>query len=127
MSRMTRSTALRIAAVLSLVVALIGLVTYDLPNLALGAAGSTSPFPLVLGSAASDVLALVAAYGAWRGQKWGAVLLILINLFWLVQAVDGLLFDPSTFGLVFAGVMLVHHLVVIALCLWRERVPAAAE
>jgi hypothetical protein len=65
MSSTTRSTALRIAAVLSLVVALIGLVTYD--------------------------------------------------------------FDPSAFGLVFAGVMLVHHVVVIALRLWRERVPAAAE
>lgn len=126
MGTITRSTALRIAAVLSLAVAVIGIVFYDLPNLTLGAAASESPFPLVLGSSASDVLALVAAYGAWRGQKWGAVLLILVNGFWVVQAVAGLLFDASAGETLFAAVMLVHHVVVIVLCLWRERVTVTA-
>ncbi|MBC8092865.1 MAG: hypothetical protein H7Y15_13190 [Pseudonocardia sp.] len=126
MRTITRSTALRIAAVLSVLVAVIGIVFYDLPNLQLGAAASESPFPLVLGSFTTDILALVAAYGAWRGQKWGAVLLILVNCFWIVQAIDGLLFDQTGGDTVFAAVMLVHHVVVISLCLWRERVPAAA-
>jgi hypothetical protein len=126
MTVMTRSTALKVAAALSVLVALIGVALFDLPNLVLGAAGSEAPFALVLGSFTSDVLALVAAYGAWRGQKWGAVLLIVVNAFWIVQAVTSLLFDSTAAELIFASAMLVHHVVVISLCLWRERVVSAA-
>ncbi|MBU2665224.1 hypothetical protein KOI35_17105 [Actinoplanes bogorensis] len=122
---MTRSTALRIAAALSVLVAIIGVVAYDLPGLIAGADGSHGPFALVLGSFTSDVLALVAAYGAWRQQKWGVVLLIAVNAFWIVQAVTSLLFDEGGPALAFASVMLVHHIVVISLCLWRERVVSA--
>lgn len=126
MSAMTRSTALKAAAVLSVLVALIGIGLFDLPNLVLGAQDSEDPFALVLGSFTSDVLALVAAYGAWRSQKWGAVLLIAVNAFWIVQAIASLLFDSTGAELAFASVMLVHHIVVITLCLWRERVVSAA-
>lgn len=123
--KLTRATALKIAAVLSLFVGLIGIVGYDLPNLMLGAAASEDPYWLVIGSFVTDILAFVAAYGAWRGQKWGAVLLILINAFWLIQAIATLLFGTTTFDFVFSSVMLIHHSIVIALCLWRERVGAA--
>ncbi|GAA2374606.1 hypothetical protein Cme02nite_03790 [Catellatospora methionotrophica] len=125
MATMTRSTALKIAATLSVVVAIIGIAMFDLPNLTLGAQHSRDPFAIVLGSFASDILALVAAYGAWRTQKWGAVLLVGVNMFWLVQAIGSLLLDTSLGETVFASVMLVHHLVVITLCLWRERVASA--
>jgi hypothetical protein len=125
MAVMTRSTALKVAAVLSVLVALIGIALFDLPNLMLGAQESRDPFALVLGSFTSDVLALVAAYGAWRAQKWGAVLLIVVNAFWIVQAIGSLLFDSTASEMVFASVMLVHHVVVISLCLWRERVVSA--
>ena len=125
MSIMARTTALKIAAVLSVLVAVIGITVFDLPNLVLGADGSKDPFALVLGSFTSDILALVAAYGAWRTQKWGAVLLIVVNAFWIVQAVGSLLFDSTGSELAFASVMLVHHVVVITLCLWRERVVSA--
>jgi hypothetical protein len=125
MVTMTRSTALKTAAVLSVLVALIGIGLYDLPNLVLGARDSDGPFALVLGSFTSDVLALVAAYGTWRSQKWGAVLLIAVNAFWIVQAITSLLFDSTGAELAFAAVMLVDHVVVITLCLWRERVVSA--
>jgi uncharacterized membrane protein (DUF2068 family) len=124
--QISRSTALKIAAVLSVLVALIGIGLFDLPNLVLGAEKSEAPFALVLGSFTSDVLALIAAYGAWRGQKWGAVLLIVVNAFWVLQAVTSLLFDSTATELTFAAVMLVHHAVVITLCLWRERVVSVA-
>ena len=126
MTGMTRSTALKVAAVLSVLVALIGIGLFDLPNLVLGAEDSQDPFAIVVGSFASDILALVAAYGAWRNQKWGAVLLIAVNAFWVVQAVGSLLFDSTAGEFAFASVMLVHHVVVISLCLWRERVVRAA-
>lgn len=125
MTVMTRSTALKVAAVLSVLVALIGITVFDLPNLRLGAQGSAAPFALVLGSFTSDVLALVAAYGAWRAQKWGAVLLIAVNAFWIIQAIGSLLFDSTTGEMIFASLMLVHHVTVISLCLWRERVVSA--
>jgi len=118
---LTRPTALKIAAILSVIVGVIGIVTYDIPNLMLGAAASTSPYWLVIGSFVTDILVFVAAYGAWRSQKWGAVLLILINSYWMLQAITGLLFGITTFDFVFASVMLVHHIIVIILCLWRER------
>ena len=126
MTVMTRATALKIAAVLSVLVALIGIVLFDLPNLILGARDSAGPFALVLGSFTSDVIALVAAYGAWRAQKWGAVLLLAVNSFWIVQAIGSLLFDSTTTEMIFASVMLVHHITVITLCLWRERVLSPA-
>ncbi|BCB76736.1 hypothetical protein GCM10022251_49980 [Phytohabitans flavus] len=126
MGIMSRSTALKIAAVLAVLVAIIGIALYDLPNLVLGADESESPFGLVIGSFTSDVLALVAAYGAWRAQKWGAVLLIVVNAFWIVQAITSLLVDTAAVEMVFSSVMLVHHIVVITLCLWRERVVSAA-
>lgn len=126
MAAMTRSTALKIAAVLSVLVALLGIGLFDLPNLVLGANDSEAPFAIVIGSFASDVLALVAAYGAWRGQKWGAVLLIVVNAFWIVQAISTLLFESAAGDVVLSTVMLVHHIAVIGLCLWRERVISAA-
>ncbi len=124
MSQLSRPTAFKIAAVLSLIVGLIGIFGYDLPNLMLGAAASEDPYWLVIGSFISDILVFVGAYGAWRGKKWGAVLLILINAYWLVQAISTLLIGSTTFDLVFSSVMLIHHVVVIALCLWREPVTA---
>ncbi len=126
MAAMTRSTALKIAAVLSVLVAVLGIALFDLPNLVLGARDSDAPFAIVIGSFASDVLALVAAYGAWRGQKWGAVLLIVVNAFWIVQAISALLFESAVGDMVLSSVMLVHHVAVIGLCLWRERVVSAA-
>ncbi len=122
MNQLKRSTALKIAAVISLGVATIGIVFYDLPNLMLGAAASLDPFPLVLGSFATDILAFVAAYGAWRNQRWGAILLLLITAFWVIQALLTLLFSTSTIDTVFSTVMMAVHILAIVLCLWREPV-----
>lgn len=124
MNQMSRLTAFKIAAILSLIVALIGIFGYDLPNLMLGAAASEDPYWLVIGSFVSDILVFAGAYGAWRGKKWGAVLLILINAYWLIQATSTLFMGSTTFDFVFSSVMLIHHVVVIALCLWREPVTA---
>jgi len=117
---LTRPTALRIAAVLAVAVSLFAIITYDIPTLVQGAAQTDGPYWLVLGSFATDVLALVGAYGAWRGQKWGAVLLIAVQAFWIVQAISGLLFEGGVGVVIFSSVMLVHHITVIILCLWRE-------
>lgn len=123
-----RSRRLRwtVAAALSVVVAIVGLVVYDIPSLVQGAAASAGPYWLVLGSFASDVVAFVAAYGAVRGQRWGVVLLLVVNAYWFLQAITGLLAASDAGATAFSAVMLVVHLVTVWLCLARERTPAAA-
>lgn len=124
----TRSRRLRwnIAAALSVAVAIVGLVVYDVPSLVQGAAASTDPYWLVLGSFASDVVAFIAAFGAIRGQRWGVVLLLVVNAFWFLQAITGLLAAADVGETVFSGVMLLVHLVTVWLCLARSRTPATA-
>lgn len=122
MTTLPRAAALKIATGISLVVAVHEIFFHDLPGLIGGAEAFPLPYWIILGSFTSDILALAAAYGAWRGQKWGTILLICVNLFWLIQASGGLLIANGPFDLAFAGVLLVLHLITIVLCLWREPV-----
>lgn len=111
MSVPTRPTRLKIAAVLSVLVAVTGLVLYDLPNLPEGPVGVADPYALVVVSFASDVLAFVAAFGTWRRERWGIVLCLVVNLYWVVQAVTTVV-NPSQSGdTAFALVMLAIHAV----------------
>lgn len=93
MAGWTRTARLRTAAVVSVVAASVSIGAFDLRALAEGSGASTDPFALVIGSFATDVLALVAGYGAFRRQRWGVTLLIVVLSFWAVQAsvevVDG--------------------------------------
>lgn len=125
MKRFGPSRLWRVAAVISIVVALVGLVAYDVPSLVDGADASRDPYWIVLGSFASDVLALVAAYGAWRRQVWGVVLLLVVNVFWTLQAVTTLLDPKDGADVVIALVMMALHVIVVWSCLAsRQRVGA---
>lgn len=126
MNGSSRTRLWQLAAGISVLVALVGLVGYDVPTLLDGADASRDPYWIVLGSFASDVVALVAAYGAWRRQLWGAVLLIVVNVFWMIQAV-GTLFDPAGGAdVAFALVMGVLHLFALW-CLLRHDARGPAE
>jgi peptidoglycan/LPS O-acetylase OafA/YrhL len=123
----------RIAASISVVVALLAIAFYDIPSLVEGADASRDPYWLVLGSFATDIVALVAAYGAWRRQVWGVVLLLVVNVFWTLQAVGTLLDPEHGADVVVALVMLALHAIVVWCCL-RTRsdlhpddAPVAAE
>lgn len=117
MRRFGRTWCWRAAAVLSAMVAVLGITIYDVPGLIDGASASEDPYWLLLGSFASDVIALVAAYGAWRRQVWGVVLLIGVNLYWVLQSITTL-FDPVDDGdVAFSLVMLGVHLVTLWCCL----------
>lgn len=116
----------RVAAAVSTLVALLGLTLYDVPGLVDGASASPDPYWVVLGSFASDVVALVAAYGAWRRQIWGVVLLIVVNLFWVVQSITTL-FDPKDDAdVVIALVLLALHALVVWCCLRPSRTETGA-
>lgn len=126
MKKLGPSRLWRVAAVISIVVALVGLVAYDVPSLVDGADASRDPYWIVLGSFASDVLALVAAYGAWRRQVWGVVLLLVINVFWTLQAVTTLLDPKDGADVAVSLVMLALHVIVVWSCL-SSRQSAGAE
>ena len=119
----TRTGRLRVAAIISIFVAPISIVVYDLPTLAKGASGSDDPFALVIGSFASDVVALIAAYGALRRQRWGVIALIVVQSFWALQAGVALIDGEAVIG----ATMLCVSLFCIWCCLAREDLPASSQ
>jgi len=133
-SRLSRPTALKIAAAIAVVMQLITIFVYTLPDLIRGAApvdqisgpGGGPPFAIVLFGFVVSIVALVAAYGAWRGQKWGIVLLIIVTVLGTLQGMLGFLGAPQLTTRIVALVGVVLQLVIIALCLWRAPKPAVA-
>lgn len=119
----TRTGRLRVAAIVSILVATSSIVLYDLPALADGAAGRSDPFALVLGSFTTDVIALITVYGVLRRQRWGVITLIVVNAFWALQAGDALVDANAALG----ATMLLVSLFCIWCCLARDDVPAAAS
>ena len=128
MNKLSRSTALKIAAVIMLVVALLDMFVYELPDLMRGMAAvdqaSTTaggpPFFMVILGFAIDVLAMVAAYGTWQAQRWGVILVIVISAFNCISGAFGAIFAPDSSTRIFAAVVVLLSLSVIYLCLRRE-------
>ncbi len=129
MSRLTRPTALKIAAVITAVSSLIEIIIYQLPYLIRGQAAvdldaaqnGGPPFFLIPIQFALHAIALVAAYGAWRAQRWAVVLLIIINVLNLIPSLLGSLFAPSSATRIYAVFTTIIIIATIVLCLWRER------
>ena len=119
----TRTGRLRVAAVISIGVAAISIVLYDLPTLAKGASGSDDPLALVVGSFATDVVALIAAYGALRRQRWGVIALLAVQSFWALQAGVALVDGQAVLG----ATLLCVSLFCIWCCLAREDLPASSR
>ncbi len=136
MPGLSRSMALRIAAVLSAAMGVSNIV-FSLPLLAQGAQAidvdarvgvDTPPFFVVVLALILGVVALVAAYGTWKQQRWGIILTIIVNAVGGLSAVPGLLF-PTPFSALWWSALLgvLGSLAVVVLCLWRGRGPAGAQ
>jgi hypothetical protein len=131
MKTFSRSTALKIAAVLSLIVNGQSVVM-ALPLVTQGAdAVNQNPemipyFVLLLGLVVG-VIGVVAAYGVWKQQRWGIILAIMTALVNAISAAPGLLFAPSVMWRVSAIVTVAVSVVIIVLCLWRDRRVAAVS
>jgi hypothetical protein len=128
MNKLSRSTGLKIAAVIVLILALFSIVVYDIPFLTQGMAAIDQaanadqgpPFFVVVLGFAVDVLSIVAAYGAWRGERWGVILLIVVSAFNSINGAFAALFAPWPATRILAGVLIFVNLGVIYLCLRRE-------
>ena len=128
MNKLTRSNGLKIAAVIVLVLALLDMFIYEIPDLMRGMAAVDQasvaeggpPFFMVILSFAMDVVAIVAAYGTWQAQRWGVILVIVISAFNCISGAFGAIFAPDGSTRILAAVAVIMSLSVIYLCLRRE-------
>jgi hypothetical protein len=124
MNQLSRSTGLKIAAVILWTVALLGIVTVGIPFLTGGRPDIDGPiFWVFVFSFAVDAITLVVAYGVWRAERWAIIMAIVISAFNAVLNTMGALADPDMALRLMAGSFVVASLSVIYLCLRRE--PAA--
>ena len=131
MNKLTRSQGLKIAAVIVLVLTLFNIVVYDIPFLTQGMAALDQasnadqgpPFYMVILEFAFDVVAIVAAYGTWQGQRWGVILIIIVSAFNCVNNALAAVFAPWSATRIVAAISVVVYLGVIYLCLRREPRP----
>jgi hypothetical protein len=124
MNNLPRSTALKIAAVISFLMSAFS-VFAALPMLMEGAAATENnpeslPFVVVLIGAFTGVIGMVAAYGAWKQQRWGIILTILVNLLNGLSAAPGILFAPTPLLFAAATATVILSIVIVVLCLWRD-------
>ena len=125
MNRLSRSTALKTAAVLSFLASAYSII-FSLPMIAQGAAavdqgGDAPPYFILVLAVILGVVGIVAAYGCWKGMRWGVVLTIIINLLGGLSAAPGILFAPSTELFISASAGVAISIVIIVLCLWPDR------
>jgi len=124
MNKLSRSTGLKIAAVIVLGLALLDMIVYEIPDLARGMAAVNAsegpPFFIVILGFAFDVLAIVAAYGAWRAERWGVILVIVISAYSSISGAGAAILNPSMATRILGAVAVVLYLGVIYLCLRRE-------
>ena len=131
MIRLSRSTALKIAALITFLVSVWNVIG-SLPFIAQGAAilDENTPGPpyfiLMLGFILS-IIGIVAAYPTWKQMRWGIILTIIINLLGGLSAAPGIIFRPTPELFMSATFGVVVSIVVIVLCLWRDPKPASAH
>lgn len=125
MKSLPRATALKIAAILSLIMGIISM-TNVFPLIARGANGvaqspDSPPYAILMVALITGILGMVGAYGAWNQQRWGIILTILANLVNGLSAAPGILFAPMLGLIIVSAVTLIVSILIIVLCLWRER------
>ncbi|MFN8491971.1 MAG: hypothetical protein U0350_30500 [Caldilineaceae bacterium] len=120
MNRLSRSTALKTAAVISLFLNLFGMMA-SLPLLVRGAVPLEAPpyFVTLLGFVL-NIIAIVAAYGVWHHRRWAIVLTLLAVALNTVSAIPGIFFAPNLFWQLTAMIGTVLSILIIVLCLWRN-------
>lgn len=127
MNRLSRSTALKIAAIISLAISIFAVID-ALPYLSRGAeavnqAGDAPPYFVVVLGFVLSIMRIVSAYGTWQNQRWGIIITLLATALDTLAAVPGIFFAPTTYLWVGSTISTFIGIVIIVLCLWRDRKP----
>jgi hypothetical protein len=127
MNRLSRATALKVAAVISFVMGIYSIFS-SIPFLARGYVEpepgvAQIPYFVIIAAFALAIMSILGAFSTWKQQRWGIVLLLIVSAADLVLALPGLVFAPSTDILFSAIVGVLNDVAVIILCLWRDRRP----
>ncbi len=131
MKGLSRATALKIAAVLSVLLGIYN-ITSNLPMIAQGAAWAAQapnarpPFAALIIGLMTGVLFIVGAYGAWNQQRWGVILILVVSLPNALMSLAGILFSLVPSFRIEGIVTMVVIILMVVLCLWRERKLVAA-
>lgn len=91
-----------------------------------GAAAGIPQIVIILG-ALTGVAGLLAAYGAWRGLKWGIWLVIILCAVNALSALPGVLFAPSAVARISAIVGVALFIFVIVVLLRRPQAVATGS
>ena len=116
---MNKPTLYRTAVILFAIQSLVNVI-FSLPGLpGSNLTEGIPPFVIVLGTIAGAA-GLVAAWGAWRGQKWGIWLTIALCVVNGLSALPGVLFAPNNLLQVSAIITVaVAIFVIVVLLLYR--------
>jgi hypothetical protein len=130
MNRLSRPTALKIAAILSFTLGVIDFVLM-LPFLSRGESGpelaqDAPPYFIIFSAFVFAILRIVGAYGVWKEQRWGIILTILANAIDSILALPGIFAAPTMEFWLSAIISITVSVIIIILCLWRDRKPAIA-
>ena len=126
---MTRSKPITIAALwlflsnaLSIVAGVPLLLTRGSDTL--GPEFGTPPYFVFVVSLVLSSIGLVAAYGAWKNQRWGKILSIIVLVLNVLLALPGIFLAPTMNLQLFATSGIAINIVIIVLLLWRTPKPA---
>ncbi len=130
MNSISRSTALKIAAVLSFLLSAIT-IPGSLSFVAQGAPAINQspegpPYFVEVILFATSIIGVVAAYGTWKQMRWGIAITIVINCLDVLVALPGVLFAPRPWGFIASLVTVLINILIVVFCLWRDRKPALA-
>jgi len=79
------------------------------------------PQAVILLDALTGVAGLITGYGAWKGQKWGIWLTIILSAIGGLSALPGVLFAPNTIDRISAIVGVVASIFIIVVLLHRPK------
>ena len=129
MKRLSRLTALKLAAILACINALSGF-AMSIPLIPRGAAYldqvvDSPPYFVVAASFALSIVMAIGAYGTWTNQRWGIILLLLSNAIGALLSAPGIFAAPTKILAIAATFGTLFSIMIIILCLWRDPKPMA--